>query len=106
MVDYAVDSTFDLFKTDHNDIAEVDGIEEFEQKISIRLHYKIKEYVEGYKDTDALLERVNLIVTRVAREEDVLDSIVSINASEVPEKKETLAVEIVYESADNYEELL
>jgi hypothetical protein len=106
MVDYSIDNTFDLFKTEYNDIAEVDGIEEFEQDLIVQLNYRLQDYIGGYKNSDTLEEKITLIATRLAREYDFLDSINRINATELPERRETIAVEIVYESSRNFTETL
>ena len=106
MVDYSVGENFDIFKTEYNDIAEVDGLEEFEEDLVVKLDDLLDEYTGGYKNSGTLEEKVVLIATRLARESDILDSVARINATDLPEQKETLAIEIIYESAQNFNETL
>lgn len=106
MVDYAIDSTFDIFRTEYDNISEVDGLEEFEQDLIVELDTQIQEYTGGYKNTNTLEQKVVLLATRLARQHDILDSVVNISANPVPNRPETLAVEIEYESSQTFDETL
>lgn len=106
MVDYSVDDSFDIHFTEHGDIAEVDSYEEFEENILIRIHFALQEYIGGTRQTETIRERVELLVTRTAREEGIIDSIKRISVTEAGTATDTLTVEISYDTVRNFEETI
>jgi hypothetical protein len=106
MVDYAVDETFDIFKTQFNDIAEVDGYDEFEDDLLIRLHYSVDEYIGDLRLTETIEDKVILLVTRTAREYGFIDEIEQIDVNEVTGSTDTLSVTIVYSTVRDFQETI
>lgn len=106
MVDYAVDGNFDINTNKYGDIGEVDELPEFEQRLLIRIHFSLEEYIGGLRQTDTLRERVNLLATRVAREMDVIDYLASISIREAENAGDTLKLELHYTTGRTFNETI
>lgn len=106
MVDYSVNGTFDLHRTDQNDFAVVDGREEFEQDLIIQIHDRFSDIIGGKKNSDTIKEKVSLLANRLAKEFGVIDEVQQIRVNELPDKPETVSLEIFYVSGENFEETL
>jgi len=106
MVDYAVNEDFDIFFEENRDLAVVDGLEEFEDDLLIQLHYQLGKEIGNVKRRDTLQQKVELLATRLAKENDLLSEIEPVAVTEPPNAVDTLAVELVYSAADNFQETL
>lgn len=98
MTDLALDSNFDVFLDDRKNIATVDGRDEFEQSVVVQL----TEYmynIPGSTDIATQNEKIRLQVGRVARNNDILDSIEKIVIERVPNEPGSIRVELVYSSS-------
>jgi len=106
MVDYAVDDSFDIFKNEYNDIAEVDGYEEFEDDLLVAIHYSLQEHIGDRRSRKTLQEKVTLLITRTAKRFGIEDTISRIDVSEVSGSTDTLSVNIVYSTDRSFQETI
>lgn len=106
MVDYSVDETFDLYFDENKDFAIVEGREEFQEDLTVRMDEEFSEVVGGYRDTNTVIERLELMASRLAKEFEIIDDIQRIFAYEPLDKPETIALEITYATGDTFEETL
>lgn len=106
MVDYGINGDFDLKFTDEDKLEAVTGFDEFEDDLAIALEYEVTPLIGEYNDSAALKERAKLIVTRLARESDVIDGLKSINVFETPRKQTNFSLEITYHSGENFQETI
>lgn len=106
MVDYSVDDTFDLHFTDDDNFAEVSGREEFEENLIIELDHRLGEIVGGYRTSDTVAEKAEMLANRVAKQFDVVNQIERINAFEPIDQPDTIALEVFYITGDSFEETL
>lgn len=106
MVDYSVDETFDLYLTETNSIAEVDGRDEFEENLVVELDYQLSDGIGNIKNRDTFEERAQLLATRIAEDFDVIESIRRLNVSELTKTSETLSLEIIYISGERFDETI
>lgn len=106
MVDYSVDSTFDLHFTKHNDFEVVEGLQEFEENLVIELWDRFEEATGLAQNLDSTKEKIRLLINRVAAEFEVIDRIQDIRITEPLDKPETLSVEVIYMTGTRFEEIL
>lgn len=104
MVDYSINSDFDIHFTEWGDFAVVDGLEEFEQDVVIRLHENQKSIYRDEAGRKIEREKIRLSVTRVAKEFDVIDSIENISITEVQAADKSYQVEVTYKTGDIFTE--
>jgi len=102
MTDLALDSTFDIFLDDRNEVATVEGVEAFEQSVAVQLT-EFMYNIPGDGDFQTLKEKIRLQVSRVARNHDMLDNIEKVVVRRHPDKAGTVAVELIYTSNDNFD---
>lgn len=106
MVDYEIDETFDINIKEEKRIGTVDGLNEFEQVISVRLAFDIDDVVGGLQGNGALKEKIRLKITRTAEQYDVINNIQNIDISEPIDKPETLTVSIFYDTGESFKQNL
>lgn len=106
MVDYSIDDSFDLHFNDRDNFEEVDGKEEFEQDLVIRIHDEFREIIEGYNSSENITEKVQLFVKRIASEHEVIDSIEQLVITRPVETPGTVNVEIGYSTGRTFEETI
>lgn len=99
MTDLALDGDFDVFLDDRNDVSTVEGRDEFEQTVAIKLT-SFMYNIAGDTDFQTLKEKIRLQVSRVARSHDMLDSIEDIEVSRHPDKASTVVVLLRYSSGN------
>lgn len=101
MMDLALDGNFDVFLDDRNDVATVEGRDQFEQSVSWYLTSYMYS-LAGDTDFETLKEKIRLQVSRVARRHDMLDSIEKIAVQKDPERPGIVRVELIYLSASSF----
>jgi hypothetical protein len=101
MSDLSLDSSFDVFLDDRNDVATVDGVEEFEQSVAVMLTDYMYS-MTGDTDFETLKEKIRLQTGRVARNHDKIDSVDRIVVERHPDEPSTLLVELIYNSNNNF----
>jgi hypothetical protein len=106
MVDYSINNEFDIRLDDHNTPETVDGKDEFEEDVVIRLYNDFRAVIEGYSTSENITEKIQLVVRRLAAESGVIDSIERILVSRAVDRPETVIVEIMYSSGETFEETL
>ena len=102
MKDLALDSTFDVFLDDRNEVSVVDGQDEFEQSVAIKLTAYMYN-IPGDADFATLKEKIRLQVSRVARTHDRISDIDRVVISRHPSKQATIVIEIIYSSSGNFD---
>lgn len=103
MQDLALNSDFSVHLDDRNDLASVSGREAFEQALVVRLTDLMHGAIRGLTNGDTVEERINLTVSRVAREMDFIDSIANVNVTPSPNDPNTYLVQITYTSDEIFE---
>lgn len=104
MVDYSVDSSYDLHFTEDGDFVAVDGIEEFEEDLVIAIDFRFAPLIGDYNNTDTISEKIRLLIRRLASQYDLIDEIKRIVIFEPEDKPETLSIEIFYVSNRTFEQ--
>lgn len=104
MVDYKIDSTFQAVRTDWGSFKSVSGVDEFEQEVIVTLHSKLQEVI-GETDSKEIIPRIELIVTRLAREYDVIAEVKQIDISVSDDARGRYDVEIIYETTAPFSEV-
>lgn len=104
MVDYSVDSSYDLHFDEQNNFVIVDGIEEFEEDLTIEIDYRFADLIGEQKNLETVSEKIRLLVRRLAQDYDVIDFIRRIVIYEPEDKPESISLEIFYNSGDSFEE--
>lgn len=105
MVDYSVDESFDLHFDDNN-FVEVDGKDEFEEDLVIRIHDRFEEVIEGYNRSGNITGKIQLLVKRIASEYGIIDSIEKLVVTKPVDTPETVLVEIGYSSGETFEKTI
>lgn len=106
MVDYAIDSTFDIYFTEENKFAVANDRKEFEDDLSIALDEQLSQYIGQRKSTANLKQRVKLLATRFVNESNAVESVASVRVTETPLKSTSIALEITYRTGETFEETL
>lgn len=106
MVDYAINDDFDIFFEENRDFAVVRGNEEFEDDLLIKLHYQLGKEIGRRKSRDTLQQKAELLATRLAKQNDLLSEIERVAVTEPPNTTDTLAIELVYSAANNFQTTL
>lgn len=106
MEDLRLNSNFSVELDDRNDLATVSGREAFEQSVVMMLTDFMYQSLPGLSKRKTIEQRINLEVTRVAREHDLLDSVAQITINEKIGSPDTYQVDIIYEEegVDNFSE--
>jgi hypothetical protein len=103
MVDYSIDSSFDIYFTEDQNFAAVDGIDEFEEDLIIAIDTRFGDLIGEYKNLNTASEKIRLLVNRLADSSDIIDRIQRIVIFEPENKPETLSIEIYYISDRTFE---
>lgn len=98
MTDLALNSDFSVFLNGRNELAEVDGRDEFEQSVRVMITEFMHTSVIGVSDPGEIKNKIKLQVSRVARKHDKLNGIANINISQSENDPHTYEVRIHYES--------
>lgn len=94
--DLRLNSNFDLVIDDRNDLATVEGRDQFEQEVVIY----VTEYMYGVIGTtgeDTMRERLRLQVNRVADDHDLINRVADVKVTPSAEKANTFEVRIIYD---------
>lgn len=103
MVDYSLNEDFDIHFNDWDDFVVVEGLKEFEDDLATTLHDEMGEVIK-FGFTNTAREKINLAVTRTARQNDVIDNIEQVTITETIDKPETFEVSIVYSVGESFTE--
>lgn len=104
MVDYQLNEDLSLARTQWGSFTTVDGINEFEQSLGVRLRGLIRDAAFSRPNT-ADREKINLAAKRVANQYDILDEVDQIVVERLPESGEyDYRVFIEYSSNTPFEE--
>lgn len=104
MQDLALNSNFSVYLDDRNDLATVEGNAAFEQHVVVMLTDYMHRSLPGITGSDdTVKEKIRLQVTRVARDNSVLDSVSSIDVREKDGEPGTYEVQILYDAGDSFE---
>jgi hypothetical protein len=106
MVDYSVDSTFDLHFTGNGDFAIVEGREEFEEDFVIELDSEFGNLLTTTTGNKAVREKIHLIAVRTAKKYDVVDRLQEIQITEPVDKPYTIEIELLYDTGETFQETL
>jgi hypothetical protein len=106
MVDYELNSNFDIFTTEKGGIAEVDDLQEFEDDLVTQIEFQFSDILGGRKSLDNITQKITLLTTRIAKRFDVIDRIQRLNVTVPENKPETISVEITYSSGELFEKTL
>ncbi|QSG06411.1 hypothetical protein [Halapricum desulfuricans] len=103
MKDLAIGPDFNVIvPDDRNDLALVDGQEEFEQNLAVWVtDYFYREI--GSVDEPNVESRLELQASRVARLNDRIDSLASISVSRSETEPNTLEVRLFYRSGEEFD---
>lgn len=104
MVDYQIDRTFQAVRTDWGTFKEVSGIAEFEQTLIVALHDEFQPLI-GDLDSENLIPRIRLAVTRIANKFDVIGKVKQINISRVADASGEYEVNITYKTSAPFSEV-
>lgn len=104
MVDYSINSDFDVHFNEWNDFATVDGLKEFEQDVVITLHDEMSDIIQ-YGFTQTAKQKIKLAVNRTADKYNVINTIQRVEIREPIGKPETFEVKIDYTTGDTFAEL-
>lgn len=99
--DLAVDKNFEVFISHRGDLGTVSGRDAFEQEIRIRLTEKYQELISGL-DKDNTLDVLEVEAKRVAADMEQLDSVAAFQAEFSSEDANTVIVDIVYDTANDF----
>lgn len=103
MVDYSINEDFDLHYTEWDDFKTVDGLEEFQQDVVIRLHEQQRRlFSSGNRETTK--QKIRLTVKRVAKQFDVINSIKRISVRRVVGESASYEVIVNYNTGDTFSE--
>lgn len=97
--DIALGSDFSVFLDHRNDIAKVEGREEFEQSVVVMLTDYMQNVLSDY-NPDTIKQKLRLRVTRVAGRHDEIQSIQSIDIYRKQQQADTYVVEVTYLTAE------
>lgn len=105
MFDLALNSDFSVHLDDTNDLATVEGREAFEQSIVWHLTELMHERLPGFTGSkDTTIQKIELIVNRVARRHEMIDGIADLSIGQTPDAPDTYEVEIIYTSEEVFSE--
>ncbi|WP_372611601.1 hypothetical protein [Halomonas sp.] len=105
-MDYSLNSDMDIHFTEWGDFVTVEGIEEFQQALTVQLHDQ-QRILFGSTANDATLElRVKQIVTRLANQYSVIDSIDHLKVTRTNTASDTVKIIIGFNTGDSFEETL
>lgn len=97
MYDIELGNDFDVRFTDENDIGVVSGADAFEQAIVVRVTDYMQNQITGVTGSEgAVEEKIKLQVTRVARDEGVIESVESVSVEQNPDSPDTYNVTVDY----------
>ena len=107
MVDYSIDSDFNLHFNEWDDFVVVDGLEEFEQDVVIQLHENLSDVLNYRGTTQTAREKIVLEVTRIAKQFGVIESVEDIDVRKVRGEQGSYEVRVIYKtSRDAFSEQL
>lgn len=73
MVDYLLDSDFEIETTSWGALRETSGLQEFEQTLAVRLADEMKDIIGSTKSDNLIENRIRLAVNRIAGEYEKID---------------------------------
>jgi hypothetical protein len=105
-MDYKLDEDFDIEFTDWGDFKTVDGREEFEQQLHVRLHDNQRRILGDKSSSETTKEKIRQIVARVAKQEGVIERVASLNISDLSSASQSINVELAYDTGETFTESL
>lgn len=101
MKDIKFDRDFQIIIDDRNDLATVSGREAFEQDLAITLTAFFYEEIGTLRGPESL-ERIRMQAERVARFNDQLEGIISMDVTESIEHPNAAELNIIYSTGDDF----
>jgi len=103
MVDYYLNGDYQTEDDGNGGFRLVDGKEEFEQEVIVRLREEQRDILQnGFSDTAR--EKIRLAINRTAQSFDLINQIRNINISRPIDKPSTFAVEVTFVTGGNFQE--
>lgn len=99
--DIALDENFDVFINARGDLAIVEGNDQFEQEVIIRITARYHDLISEL-DRDAVRELVEVEARRVADEMNRLSRVAAFGAEFSDEDPNTLVVTIIYDTGEDF----
>lgn len=106
MVDYKVDKNFNLVRNDFGQFEEVTGKKEFQQAVVFELTERQQQLVGKSSTDNTVVSKMNLIINRVAKEFDEIDSIDNISVRPNQTASGNFEVGITYDTGDTFEDVI
>jgi hypothetical protein len=100
-MDIKLNSNFDVFLDDRNDLAIVEGREAFEQRVAVRVTAYFHEII-GSVDRPNVLKLVELQTRRVANAAEGIERVVQVSAEYSEDEPNTVLTTIIYETGDEF----
>jgi len=101
-MDYKLNRDFDIEFTEWGDFQTVEGREEFEQKLIVRLHANERPLIGANSTSSSVKEKARQIITRTAREFEVVDTIAQLNISTETPVGQTLKITVAYDTGNSF----
>jgi hypothetical protein len=105
-MDYSINNEFDIRLGENNSPQTVDGRQEFEEDVVIRLYNDFQDVIQGYSSSENVTEKIQLAIRRLAAESEIIDSVKRILVRRAVDRPETVIVKIDYSSGESFEETL
>lgn len=101
MLDLALNENFSVFLDDTNDLATVDGQDQFEQSVAVHLTDLLHKNVLPGMDNDGTTKnKIRLQVSRVARRHDRIEEVSSVKIDDLVGEEASYEVTIVYRTGE------
>lgn len=105
MVDYAIDETFNLDRSEWDDFRTVDGLEEFEQDIAIQIHFRMQELLSTVAGSNTIKEKIRAEIYRIAQNHEVIDRIRGVEINKTRNTEGRYSVVVSYISDEPFSEV-
>jgi len=104
MVDYKLDSNFELERTPWKDFETVDGLEEFEQNVAVSIHFRMRNLLEE-PTGNTTKEKIRAQAYRVAEQYDAISQIERIEVQRVLGEKNGYQLTVTYLTGEQFSEV-
>lgn len=102
MFDLSLNSDFSVHLDDRNDLAVVDGRDQFEQSVLVHLTEFFHTNIIGELDPDTIATKLRIESNRVARAHDQISGIEYIEVEESPDVPNTYTLDIGYRTGEEF----
>lgn len=100
-MDLSLNDQFSVHLDDRNDLATVEGRAAFEQSVVVRVTDRMHDSITGITGRENIEEKIHLVVSRVAKEHDHIDSVASVDIQPKENAPDTYEVEVQYVEDDS-----